>query len=284
MVQEESEAEIVALVLKACNPKMLVSERIHGLHCLDVFRKSLIQNSSSPFRPDNPQRRPIRVLRPAKYCFSWLQPRVASMVRYLSHSRVPPVADPTWPVELPNVRSATALREVGIIFRPNNTGRMTDIKFSNGVLSLPRMSVDDATEHVLLNLMTYERVHDSIDKQLRSEVTSFVHFMGKFVDSARDVSLLRQRGIINNSLGSDDEVVQLFSKLSKDVPLDPKCGLRQTYRELSAYCRRAWPKWVAYLRHNYFYKPWAFFSLCAALILLVLGAAQVVFAALQYRG
>lgn len=283
MVQEESEAEIVALVLKACNPKMLTSEKIYGLHCLEVFRKSLIQNSSSPLTPDNPQRRPIRLIRPAKYCFSWLQPRMASVVRYLSQSRVPPVADPNWPVELPNVRSATALREVGIIFRPSNTGSMTDIKFSKGVLSLPRMSVDDATESVLLNLMAYERMHDSIDQQLRCEVTSFVHFMGKFVDSAKDVGLLRQRGIINNSLGSDDEVVQLFGRLSKDVPLDPKCGLQKTYRELSAYCSRAWPKWVAYWRHNYFYKPWAFFSLCAALLLLVLAAAQVAYAALQYH-
>lgn len=257
---------------------------------MDVFRKSLIlDDASTPPKPYYP-RQPSIMLRTASrriastYCFGWFHSRVASVSRYLSQGRIAPVPDPTWPIDVPNIRSATALREAGVVFRRSKGDSLRDIRFSRGVLSLPHISVDDATEGVLLNLMAYERLHERIDEQShRCEITSLVHFMGKFVDSTRDISLLRNKGIINNSLGSDAEVVQLFSKLSKDVPLDPECGLKQTYQELGVYCSRAWPKWTAYLRHNYFYKPWAFFSVCAALLLLVLGAAQVFFAIIQYR-
>lgn len=294
MPEDVIQRDLVHLILMACNPKRLpLPETIYGIHILDVFRKSLILDDvSTPPRTYDP-RQPGIMLRTAsrrlastskKCCFGWLQSRVASVNRYLSQGRIAPVPDPAWPVDVPNIRSAAALHEAGVVFRRSKGGSMRDIQFYRGVLKLPHISVDDATEGVLLNLMAYERMHERVDERShRCEITSLVHFMGKFVDSARDVSLLRNKGIINNLLGSDAEVVQLFSKLSKDVPLDPECGLKDTYRELGVYCGRAWPKWTAYLRHNYFYKPWAFFSVCAALLLLVLAAAQTVFAVLQYQ-
>lgn len=57
------------------------------------------------------------------------------------------------------IRSATELNEAGIGFKASKSRCLKDISFSGGVLSLPRIVVDDATESTFLNLIAYERFH-----------------------------------------------------------------------------------------------------------------------------
>ncbi|XP_073101441.1 UPF0481 protein At3g47200-like [Elaeis guineensis] len=104
------------------------------------------------------------------------------------------------------IRSALELCEFGIQFRRSRTSSLGDIRFGNGVLSLPAIIGDDTSELMFLNLMAFERLHPGAG----NEVTSYVFFMDNIIGSAKDVSFLHSKGIIQNALGSDKAVANLF--------------------------------------------------------------------------
>ncbi|KAH0781620.1 hypothetical protein KY290_001218 [Solanum tuberosum] len=64
-------------------------------------------------------------------------------------------------------------------------------------------------ETILRNLIAYEQ--QSSDVQYKY-FTDFAAFMDHLIDSEKDVSLLRQKGIIENWMGEDKEVASLFNK------------------------------------------------------------------------
>ncbi|KAJ0973483.1 hypothetical protein J5N97_021442 [Dioscorea zingiberensis] len=176
------------------------------------------------------------------------------------------------------IRSAMELDEAGIRFRTNKSNSLRDISFRHGILYLPVIVVDDATEYMFLNLMTFERLHVNAG----NEVTAYVFFMDNIIDSAQDVSLLHSKGIIQNALGSDKAVAKLFNSLSKDVVLDPDSSLEDVHNRVNKYCRKRWNMWRANLIHTYFRNPWAFLSLLAAIFLLVLTVAQTFYSIYPY--
>ncbi|KAM0934768.1 hypothetical protein DsansV1_C30g0213941 [Dioscorea sansibarensis] len=176
------------------------------------------------------------------------------------------------------VRSAMELNEAGVRFKKSKSTSLHDIGFHNGVLSLPVIVVDDATEFMFLNLMAFERLHMNAG----NEVTAYVFFMDNIIDSAKDVSLLHSKGIIQNALGSDKAVAKLFNTLSKDVVLDPDSSLDDVHRKVNKYCRKSWNMWRANLIHTYFRSPWAFLSLAAAIFLIILTVAQTFYSIYPY--
>lgn len=176
------------------------------------------------------------------------------------------------------VRSATELKEAGIRFQQSKTRNLNDISFEGGVLKLPVITVDDALESEYLNLMAWERFHVGAGK----EVTSYVFFMDSIIDCARDVSLLHSSGIIQNALGSDKAVANLFNSLSRDVSLDPDGSLGVVHRQVSDYCQMLVPRWMAYAKHNYFTNPWVGLSIVAAIFLFALTGIQTVYTVLSY--
>ncbi|XP_058092795.1 UPF0481 protein At3g47200-like [Magnolia sinica] len=178
------------------------------------------------------------------------------------------------------MRSAMELREGGIHFRKSNTNSLKDIDFENcGTLKLPAITIDDATEHTFLNLMAFERLHNGVDQPA---VTSYVFFMDNIIDTAKDVHLLRSKGIINNALGSDDAVAKLFNSITNDITLDPECRLRVLHQNVNLYCTKRRNRWMANLRHYYVHNPWAIISIIAAIFLLVIAALQNVYTVLPY--
>ncbi|KAF5953384.1 hypothetical protein HYC85_006240 [Camellia sinensis] len=154
------------------------------------------------------------------------------------------------------IRSATELNEAGIRFKKSKSGSLKDISFKGGVLKLPLIVVDDATESMFLNLMAFERFHVGSG----NEVTSYIFFMDNIIDSAGDVSLLHSRSIIQNAIGSDKAVAKLFNSLSKDITLDPDSSLDVVHKKVHRYCKKHWNEWRANLIHTYFRNPWAILS------------------------
>jgi len=57
------------------------------------------------------------------------------------------------------VPSATELDQAGVRFRPSRTRSLHDISFRHGALRIPRLAVDDTTEHKLFSLMAFEQLH-----------------------------------------------------------------------------------------------------------------------------
>ncbi|KAJ8634445.1 hypothetical protein MRB53_027781 [Persea americana] len=235
------------LILKLCTSQTLpITENLGiGLHILDVFRKSMIQGVSPKFQRSS----------------AAAQGSTGGGSGGL-------------------VQSALEMHDAGIRFKKSGTTNIDDVDFMihPGILQLPAITVDDATEFTFLNLLAFERLH----KDAGNEVTSYIFLMDKVIDTAKDVQILRSKGIVKNALGSDEAVADLFNKISKDMPLDPYCRLKGLHQNVSNYCNKRTHRWKATLRHYYFINPWVTLSVVAAFILLALDTTQTIHSVLSY--
>ncbi|XP_006387593.3 UPF0481 protein At3g47200 isoform X1 [Populus trichocarpa] len=251
----QDEGFVNQLVLNFCYPNAPVSKLDKSLHVLDLYRKSLILED-----PAWKMRRP-RVT-------GGLLNDVNDIFR--SATEINDAND--------IFRSATEINDAGIQFKKGKTKSLRGISFHRGVLELPVIVVDDATEATFLNLIAFERLHVGAG----NEVTSYVFFMDSIIDNERDVALLHSRGIIQNAIGSDMAVAELFNSLSKDIALDPDSSLEVVHMQVNAYCQMPWNEWRAYLIHTYFRNPWALLSVIAAFILFALTGAHTVYSIIPY--
>lgn len=240
----QDEEFVNKIILKFCSPNTPVSCIGSGLHVLDVYRKSLLLEI-----PGRRQRK--RHLKP----------------RSSRHEDGDDI-----------IRSAMELNEAGIRFKKSKTVSLKDISFRGGVLKLPAVIVDDATESMFLNLIAFERFHVGAG----NEVTSYIFFMDNIIDNEKDVALLHSRGIIQNALGSDKAVAKLFNSLSKDITLDPDSSLDELQKRVSRYCKKAWNEWRANLIHTYFRNPWAILSLISVIFLFALTIVQTIYTVYPY--
>ncbi|KAF2288432.1 hypothetical protein GH714_007450 [Hevea brasiliensis] len=143
--KEKDEEFVNNYIVKFCFPNDPVSSLGKCLHPLDVYRKSLLQkNVGKEKRRSRSRSR-----------------------RHKEGSNI--------------IRSATELNEAGIRFKKSKTRSLKDISFKGGVLRLPVIVVDDATESIFLNLIAFERFHVGAG----NEVTSYVFFMDNIIDSER---------------------------------------------------------------------------------------------------
>ncbi|GMN34542.1 hypothetical protein TIFTF001_004746 [Ficus carica] len=211
-----------------------------GLHCLEVFRRSLLRRGPQP------------------------EPRV--WIKRWSHANR--VADKR---RQQLIHCVTELREAGVKFKKRKTDRFWDIKFSNGMLEIPRLLIHDGTRSLFLNLISFEQCH----LDCSNDITSYVIFMDNLINSPEDVGYLHYCGIIEHWLGSDAEVADLFNRLCQEVVYDINDSyLSRLSAEVNRYYNHKWNAWRASLRHNYFSNPWAIISFFAAVVLLLLTFAQ----------
>uniref|UniRef100_A0A803NFE7 Peptidase C1A papain C-terminal domain-containing protein n=1 Tax=Cannabis sativa TaxID=3483 RepID=A0A803NFE7_CANSA len=234
---------ISKLTLQFFDPLMPTDEPLSksgGLHCLDVFRRSLLRRGPQP------------------------EPRV--WMKRWSHAHR--VADKR---RQQLIHCVTELREAGVKFKKRKTDRFWDIKFKNGILEIPRLLIHDGTKSLFLNLIAYEQCHfDS-----GNDITSYVIFMDNLINSPEDVGYLHYCGIIEHWLGSDSEVSDLFNRLCQEVVFDINDSyLSRLSADVNKYYNHRWNAWRASLRHNYFSNPWAIISFVAAVVLLLLTFAQ----------
>ena len=171
------------------------------------------------------------------------------------------------------IRSATELIEAGVEFKRSMTTSLNAITFKQGILSLPYIIVNDATESMFLNLIMYEHLHMGAG----NDISSYIAFMDCIIDNERDVALLNSRGILENLLGSDKEVAKMFNSLRTDMPFNWNDSLFKVLEEVNDYCKKPWNKWRANLIHTYFTNPWAMVSLIAAIFLFALATIQTVY-------
>ncbi|KAK6803317.1 hypothetical protein RDI58_001101 [Solanum bulbocastanum] len=136
-----------------------------------------------------------------------------------------PKYDITRQKAMPN---ATELSEAGVSFvkvgycyKEDNLGDNTslfDITFENGLMKIPYFEVFGYTENFLRNLIAYEQQSSDV---LPTYFGDYVTFMDHLIDSDKDVSLLRQKGIIENWMGEDKEVASLFNKIENGSVIIP---------------------------------------------------------------
>ncbi|KAF8015742.1 hypothetical protein BT93_H1313 [Corymbia citriodora subsp. variegata] len=81
-------------------------------------------------------------------------------------------------------------------------------------------------------------------------------------------------------LGDDEVVAQMFNKMCDFVILSDYYD--DIYHNMNVYCNKRRNVWMAKLGREYFHSPWAFLSVLAAIVLLLLTAVQTVFSILSY--
>ncbi|GMI65713.1 hypothetical protein like AT3G50140 [Hibiscus trionum] len=183
----------------------------------------------------------------------------------------------------PWFRKAQELRNSGIWFKESASSRLTDVSFSRtffmGKLWLPRIMVDDSTGPRFMNLIAYEMCPDFEND---FTVTSYICFLDELIDDAGDVKVLRDDGVLYNVLGSDEEVANLFNKMSTVLVPSPETYL-DVKLQIEDHCRRKWIRHAAQAYLTYFSTPWTFIAFMAANAALLLTAIQTYYTIISVK-
>ncbi|KAK7319275.1 hypothetical protein RJT34_03994 [Clitoria ternatea] len=175
-------------------------------------------------------------------------------------------------------RNIQELKAAGIVLKTSHTRRPRDISFCHrwlcSELTLPEIVVDDTTATTVLNLIAYEMCPDFKNDY---GICSYVCFLDSLIDHPDDVKALRSKGILLNSLGSDEEVAKLFNIIGTD--LVPDTGKYSHVSDgIERHYRNKWKTWITLGYHNYFSNPWAIIAFNAAAVGLALTFIQTWFA------
>lgn len=169
--------------------------------------------------------------------------------------------------------SVTELSEAGVKFKVRKSDGLLDIRFGNGVLEIPRLILADDTESLFRNIMVFEQCHYYFD----SYIIDYFAFMNGLVNTPKDVETLVQHGIIQNWLGSNEQVANFFNNIFKQIRLRvDNFYYSHVCRDLNTYASTPWHRWKAILKHDYFNHPWAAISVIYAIVILILTVLQVV--------
>ncbi|KAL5714330.1 hypothetical protein ACHQM5_016309 [Ranunculus cassubicifolius] len=176
------------------------------------------------------------------------------------------------------IPSVTELRQAGVKFKiGNKKGSFLDIKFVDGIMTIPPILVQDQTGTLFRNFIASEQCCD----RKTTYMTSYAFFMDSLIDSANDVAFLRRRQIITNCLGHDEDVSSLFNKLCSEVTL-VNLYYSKLCEDVNKYYSERRHFWQATLRRDYFHNPWAIISFSGAILLLLLTLIATIFAVLAY--
>ncbi|KAK3408145.1 hypothetical protein EUGRSUZ_J00437 [Eucalyptus grandis] len=189
---------------------------------------------------------------------------------------VPQESDPEY---LQLVPSVTKLRRAGIKFKPRKCNGWLGIRFTDGVLEIPPLTIDDLASSFFLNCVAFEQCYCYCPQH----ITSYVTFIGCLMPTADDASFLSDRQVLENYCGTHADVASFFNDLGKDVDFDiSNCYLAGVMEDLNRYYRTRWRvNWTGFKR-KYFGTPWYLISAVAACLGLMLAFIQSFFALYGY--
>ncbi|BFG18861.1 hypothetical protein CerSpe_051350 [Prunus speciosa] len=165
--------------------------------------------------------------------------------------------------------SVTELHQAGVKFKVGSRKNIFDIRFTNVILEIPKIQVEDDTWISLRNLLAFEQCH-----YMHNHICDYMLFMDACVNNASDVDLLLERGIIQNVLGDTKDVPALFNNLCIEIFTSESFTFANLCQDLNRYCSSERHKMMANLRQNYFNAPWRTLSVIAAIVLLILTLIQ----------
>ncbi|KAE9594515.1 hypothetical protein Lal_00001378 [Lupinus albus] len=181
------------------------------------------------------------------------------------------------------------LKAAGIRVKASQTDRWlwSSVSFASnffyGELRLPMFMFDNASPYFFRNLLAYEMCPD-FDNNL--ECCSFFCFMDSLIDSGEDVKELRLAGIIQNLLGSDEELAKLFTDLGGHLPTkmfnNTWCSDAMAYskkyiqvkNQMEKHYKNKLKTFGAITINTYFNTPWSILAFLAATAALALTSAQ----------
>ncbi|KAL7164278.1 hypothetical protein ACSBR2_040232 [Camellia fascicularis] len=162
------------------------------------------------------------------------------------------------------IPSAPELHKAGVKFKVSSSKNLFDIKFSGNILEIPQTEIVDPTERLLRNIIAYEQCH--CHDTLFADYTTIMDYL---VNTSKDVKLLVRAKIVENWLGDNNDVSNLFNGLGKEVTINSNAYyFTELHKQLNDYCEISSHKWKATLRQDYCNTPWRVLSIIVAVILL----------------
>ncbi|OIW14081.1 hypothetical protein TanjilG_11426 [Lupinus angustifolius] len=181
------------------------------------------------------------------------------------------------------------LKAAGIHVKASKTDRWiwSSVSFASklfyGELRLPMFMFDNVSPYFFRNLIAYEMCPDFRNSM---ECCSFFCFMDSLIDGGEDVKELRLAGVIQNLLGSDEELAKLFIDLGSHLPTklfnNTWCTDAMAYsknytevkNQIEKHYTNKWRTFGAATINTYFSSPWSILAFFAAAAALALTAAQ----------
>ncbi|KAM4126184.1 hypothetical protein ACB094_01G369000 [Castanea mollissima] len=178
-----------------------------------------------------------------------------------------------------NLYSATQLHEAGVKFKVSSSSNcLLELKFTNGVLEIPRIQLQDSTETVTRNVMAFEQCHFFEE----AYITDYYIMLDFLINTTRDVDLLCDKRIMVNYLGDSSAVTSMVNNLNSEiVSINFSSDYWLLSKALNEFYEKPWHSWKATLRREYFSTPWRTTSTMAAVIFLVLTIGQTVCSIIQ---
>ena len=174
--------------------------------------------------------------------------------------------------------TASQLSKVGIRVKACE-GNVSVIKYhpTKFQLDLPRIVVHNGTEDVLRNLLAHEQT-----STIRGEFTKYAVIMDSLIDTPEDVAILTKAQVIENYLGSDEKLVEMWNNMCTNIVIrscgrwdNMKCNVMQHYHS-------PWRSMYVEFREKYFSRPWLTASVIAGVLLLLVTLVQIVYTILSY--
>ncbi|KAJ4821981.1 hypothetical protein Tsubulata_051564 [Turnera subulata] len=178
------------------------------------------------------------------------------------------------------IHSAKKLNLVGIKFNPSRaTDTFLDVKFSDGVLEIPTITVDDFICTFFLNCVAFEDCYSYCSKH----ITCYVIFIGFLIQTPADSELLCNHAILENYIGTDVEVAEFFQKATKDAALDVDMSyLAGLFQDVHKYYRTSWRVQLKAVKNAVTVTPWPLLAVLAASTALILTMIQAFYAVYAY--
>ncbi|XP_052199873.1 putative UPF0481 protein At3g02645 [Diospyros lotus] len=171
------------------------------------------------------------------------------------------------------IPSVSELIDAGVEFKPADD--ISSIRFDKKTRTfyLPVLKLDLNSEVIIRNMVAYEAAMVLDDSLVFAR---FIELINGIIDTAQDAIWLREKGIVLNSLKSDQDVADLFNGLSKPIRLSHYNSIDKAIKEVNEYYNNTRKVRVYNFMRKHIYESWRFLSVVAALLLFFLTAIQSV--------
>jgi hypothetical protein len=134
-------------------------------------------------------------------------------------------------------------------FKNPGKNSLFDITFSNGILEIPQLKIDDSTEILFRNLQAFEQWHHRLEYIF---VSDYITFIGCLVRAPNDVEVLAHNENLKNMLNSDEAVSNLLYSIDKENVVTKNSFLSGVCEDLKSHCTKRRHRWKATTKQVYF--------------------------------
>lgn len=175
--------------------------------------------------------------------------------------------------------TAVVLDNKGVKFAVYS-GPLNKIRFDRitWTLHLPRIEIAERTDAVMRNLMAFEFLGpDDRTKPIKC----YVELMDQLINTAEDVQVLKNCGIIHHHLGTDQEVADIWNKMREGHDQEDKYGPIDIAIDEVIKFYGSYGVWISEAVKKFFSKPWLVVSFIAGCIIVITAIVQTIFSGLQ---